>query len=328
MPNRTVELAEARLPMALSSLRTPPERLYLNGEMPPGPLVAVVGTRSPTAEALAFTRELVRALVAARFAVASGGAVGIDAQAHQAALEAGGRTLVVAPAGWEAPYPAEHRSLFESVVVAGGGYLSAAAPHRSATQPAFFLRNELLVALSCALVLVQAPPRSGARNAARHARLLARPVFAVPSCPWVPQGLGCNVEIGLGAFPLSSPRDLLRGLARRGHVGLALAQSSPNADTSEQTWLQPELPGIQCAANAAPGSASAALVEFVSPRIAPRSGWVQALERLLARRPYALPELARCLRVRPADLSSELLRLSLLGRVRRQASGEWCAASS
>ena len=202
-----------RLPSGLGDLERPPERLYLTGTLPSGTAIAVVGTREPTAEALQFTATLVGDLVKAGVVVLSGGAKGIDAAAHRAAMDAGGLTVVVAPSGWNRPYPVEHAELFHEIVDRGGGHLSIAEPDRTAANHQFFARNGVMVALSRAVVVVQAGYRSGARNAAKHARRIGRPVFAVPSCPWVSRGQGCNLEIALGAHLLLDARDLLSELS-------------------------------------------------------------------------------------------------------------------
>jgi DNA processing protein len=182
-------------------------------------MVAIVGTRRPTREAETFAENLARELVAHGFAVASGGAAGIDSAAHRGALLAKGQTLVVAPSGWFSPYPAFNRALFEEIVARDGGYVSLVEPHCSPKSGNFFARNALMVALACATVLVQAPLRSGARNAAHAARNLGRQLYVVPSAPWTEQGLGCVHELTRGARPLGSIRDLLTGLCEAGIHG-------------------------------------------------------------------------------------------------------------
>ena len=95
----------------------------------------------------------------------------------------------------------------------GGGYLSLVEPDTRPATGHFFARNAVLVALAKATVVVQAPVRSGARNAAHMARKLGRPLYVVPSAPWLENGAGCVIELRLGARPLGSVGDLLAGLA-------------------------------------------------------------------------------------------------------------------
>jgi DNA processing protein len=212
-------LREAQIPVQLRELPRPPQQLYLCGSLPTQPMVAIVGTRHPTPEAADFAEDLARGLVGQGFAVVSGGAAGIDAAAHRGALSAHGQTLVVAPAGWHNPYPESNRNLFRDIVTRGGGYISLVQPDKRPISGHFFARNAILVALSQATVVIQAPIRSGARNAAHVARKLQRPLYVVPSAPWVEKGAGCLIELRLGARPIGALRDLLTGLAEIGVHG-------------------------------------------------------------------------------------------------------------
>jgi DNA processing protein len=177
--------------------------------------VAIVGTRQATRAARKFARRLAVELSSAGVAILSGGALGIDTEAHLGALRAGGPTVVVAPAGFERPYPPENAPLFRSILQAGGAYLSARAPTEAADFGAFFRRNAVMAALAHAVVVVEAPVRSGARNAAQHARQLGRPLLVVPAAPWNVCGRGCIVELRLGARVLASFRDVLGALAEQ-----------------------------------------------------------------------------------------------------------------
>src|SRR3954468_417449 len=200
------------LPGRLMDLEEPPDRLFLRGELPRGPAVAIVGTRHPTKPYARYAHRLGRELAEAGVAVLSGGAKGIDTAAHRGALAAGGVTVVVAPAGFERPYPEQNAELFRQVVAAGGAYLSLPEPNCPASRGIFFARNACLVALAHLIVVVESPIRSGARNAAAHARRLGRPLFAVPAPPWHGNGRGCLAELQLGAQVLISVKDLLRAL--------------------------------------------------------------------------------------------------------------------
>ncbi|MGC4063463.1 MAG: DNA-processing protein DprA [Polyangiaceae bacterium] len=226
-----------KIPHWVSDLPHPPEILHLVGALPRGPSIAVVGTRHPTEEAVAFTSTLVSGLATAGYSIWSGGAEGIDAAAHRAALRCGAKTVVVAPAGWLRPYPEQHAELYREIVDSGGGYLSLVEAECVAHRHHFFARNALLVAFTQALVVVQAGFRSGARNAAKTARRLGRPVFAAPSCPWVPQGAGCNVELALGARPFGSAKEILRHLSSV--LGWSAAATFPDADDDDAHANEP-----------------------------------------------------------------------------------------
>lgn len=202
-------LEGSSLPAGLRDLSDAPRKMFLHGQLPSAPVVALVGTRKPTESALKYTEELAYQLCRAGVCVASGGAQGIDTAAHRGALKAGGPTLVVAPCSFDRPYPDDNSELYEEIVRAGGGFITPYERGVPAQTHAFFARNAQLVALSSVVVVVQAPLRSGARNAALWARRLSRPLFAVPHAPWDSRGAGCLLELKLGASVLTSARDVL-----------------------------------------------------------------------------------------------------------------------
>src|SRR5262245_46006796 len=119
-----VVLSGPTLPPRFADLPRPPKLLYLWGELPRGPAVAIVGTRHATPAGLEFAETLSHDLARAGVAIFSGGAGGIDSAAHRGALRAGGTTVVMAPAGFDHPYPPENRRLFAQVVERGGAYAS------------------------------------------------------------------------------------------------------------------------------------------------------------------------------------------------------------
>lgn len=184
-------------------------RLRVAGDLPPfSPCVAVVGTRRPDPEAVDFAFELGRALASAGVVVMSGGALGIDAAAHEGALAAGGRTVAVLGTGLDRAYPPTHGRLFERI--AERGALVTASPDGAPPHKGRFLRrNELVAALADSIVVVQAPDRSGALSTAAAARRFGRPVHAVPAAPWDVRGRGGSALLRRGALVCTSPEDVL-----------------------------------------------------------------------------------------------------------------------
>jgi DNA processing protein len=232
------------LPARLADLAAPPARLFLRGELPRGPAVAIVGTRYPSVAGAEFAHGLAKDLANVGIAVLSGGAKGIDTEAHRGALEADGVTVVVAPAGFERPFPRENAALFRDIVERGGAYLSLVEGPVPATKGVFFPRNACLVALAHAVVVVEAPLRSGARNAAANARRLGRPLFAVPYHPTHVNGRGCLAELQRGARCLSRVKDLLRVLAEQNlhavsTVSRRAAQEHPNQESLKFSETSP-----------------------------------------------------------------------------------------
>jgi DNA processing protein len=207
-------LEGAQIPLRLLELGHPPSRVHLCGDLPAGPSAAIVGTRKPTPEARRFAFRLAADLSRAGVAVLSGGAKGIDHAAHLGALRGRGATLVVAPSGFFAPYPEEHAALYAAVLERNGGYLSLVGDDVVAHPANFFARNAVLAALAHVLVVVEMPLRSGARNAARWARKLGRPLLVVPAVPWNVQGRGCLLELRRGALLCEGAADVLREVER------------------------------------------------------------------------------------------------------------------
>ncbi|MGK4003512.1 DNA-processing protein DprA [Sorangium sp. So ce1036] len=186
-----------------------PPTLYLRGALPAAPGVAIVGTRAASDEALRFTRGLAAALGEAGFSIWSGGARGIDAAAHEGALDARAPTVVVSGSGHAHPYPREHAGLFDRVVAAGGALL-ARVPDDTPPLPGLFLqRNAVLAALTRATVVVEAGIESGARSTAAAARRLGRHLCVVPRAPWDPRGVGCAMELVAGARPITRAADVI-----------------------------------------------------------------------------------------------------------------------
>jgi DNA processing protein len=208
------------LPARISDLEEPPERLYLHGELPRGPCVAIVGTRKCSSQGYDFTRNLAADFAAAGVAVLSGGAEGIDTAAHEGALLGGGVTVVIAPAGLRHPFPTKNGPLFCRVVDAGGAYLSLHPEHVAADRAIFFARNACLVALAHAIIITETPFVGGALNAAKWARELGRPHFVVPHSPWHKPGTGAVGLMRLGAQPLDRAQDVLKLLSSAGLHGL------------------------------------------------------------------------------------------------------------
>ena len=170
-------------------------------------MVGIVGTRRSDAEADAFAHELARRIGAAGVGIVSGGARGIDAAAHRGALEAGAPTLAILAHHPAWSYPPRHAELFARIVRAGGGLLGEHDDHR-ALRPYFLQRNRLIAALAEALVVIQAPRRSGALSTARVALALGRPVFVVPTSPWDPRGGGNLWLLDQGARVLTRAEPL------------------------------------------------------------------------------------------------------------------------
>lgn len=194
----------------------PPSVLWVKGQRLDVVLedsVAMVGTRAATPYGIRMAERLAAGVAGHGSTVVSGGALGIDAAAHRAALEVGGRTVVFAACGPGVDYPAGHARLFREI--AGAGALVTEYP--PGVRPArhrFLTRNRLVAGLTGATVLVEAGWRSGARNTAAWARHMNRPVGAVPGPATSASSTGCHDAIREGEAVLVTTPEHILGLYR------------------------------------------------------------------------------------------------------------------
>jgi DNA processing protein len=180
---RHVTPLEEGFPSRLRSAADPPASISLQGgAVEAACTVAVVGARAAGEGARGFARDLAGTLAQAGAVVVSGGAVGIDAAAHEGALRAGGRTWAVAGTGHTHCFPPEHAGLFERIG-RGPGAMVWPFPPQFKHRGGFISRNRVLVTLSDAVVVVQAGALSGALNAASWAVRLGKPLWVVPAPP-------------------------------------------------------------------------------------------------------------------------------------------------
>lgn len=206
-------LEDERYPRRLKEIAQPPPVLYLRGELDAQDewAVAVVGTRRITGYGRQVTEEIAMELARSGVTVISGLARGVDAIAHQAALNAGGRTLAVLGNGVDRIYPPENRRLAEQML-AHGALISDYPPGTPPEASNFPPRNRLISGLSMAVVVVEAGLTSGALITAAFAADQGREVFAVPGNITAPQSAGTNRLIRDGAHPLLDPQDVLEVL--------------------------------------------------------------------------------------------------------------------
>lgn len=175
------------------------------------PTVAIVGTRAATAYGKRLARQFASDLGAAGCCIVSGLALGIDAAAHEGALDAGAPTIGVLGGGHERFFPPRNRGLADRILGAGGAVLSPFPPEHHALPGQFLHRNGIVAALSDAVVVIEAPARSGALNTANWAAGRI-PVFAVPGDVDRPHVAGCHALIRDGATLARSPQDVLDDL--------------------------------------------------------------------------------------------------------------------
>jgi DNA processing protein len=166
-------------PKNLLSLTEPPPYLFVKGnkKLLEEKILTVVGTRNPSSEGLQFTERVVQSALQNAYHIASGGALGIDAQAHRTCLALGGKGILVVAHGVDVVYPKAHRSLFEEILDKEGCILSEFLPSTSPRSSFFPTRNRILAGLAQEVVWVEGSAKSGARFTAQHTLKLQKKLW-------------------------------------------------------------------------------------------------------------------------------------------------------
>lgn len=179
---RLVTVLDDDYPANLREIFNRPPFLFIRGSWTPADeqSVSVVGTRRATREGLELAHQFAAGLAERGITVLSGLAEGIDAAAHEAALEAGGRTIAVYGTGIRRVYPPHHEGL-AARIEKRGALISQFWPDAPPTKWSFPLRNVVTSGLGMGTVVIQADGRSGARNQARHCLEHGKRLFLVDS---------------------------------------------------------------------------------------------------------------------------------------------------
>jgi DNA processing protein len=200
-------------PQRLSEIPQPPPVLYLRGDLlaEDAWAVAIVGTRRITSYGRQAAEEMAANLARSGITIVSGLAHGVDTIAHQAALQASGRTLAVLGSGVDRIYPPENRRLADQIIQQGA-LLSDYAPGTAPDSANFPPRNRIISGLARAVIVVEAGKSSGALITAAFAAEQGREVFALPGGIYAPQSVGTNLLIQQGARPYLNYQDVLEVL--------------------------------------------------------------------------------------------------------------------
>jgi DNA processing protein len=278
-----VTLQDQEYPANLRQVADPPPVLFTRGQFTPADshAVALVGTRRASPYGRSAAERLAADLAIAGVTVVSGLARGIDTSAHQAALQAGGRTLAVLGNGLDQVYPPSNAGLARRIIESNAGALvSEFSPGIPPDAVNFPRRNRIISGLSRLTVIVEAGERSGALITADFALEQGRDVLVVPGSIFSPTSVGTNQLLKQGATPVTCAEDILEVL--------------------ESTPPEP-LPRV---------------ARHV-PELAPDES---AVWHALTLEPYHLDDLARGLRMPAGDLSATLAMLELKGLVRQVGS--------
>ena len=202
-----------RYPEPLREIFAPPGAFFTEGEILETDrlAVAIVGMRRPTDYGRRVARQLAADLSRKGVTIVSGMAYGVDAEAHKATLEAGGRTIAILGCGLAQNYPADHKELRQEIA-AYGAVISEFHLHAQPRKENFPRRNRLISGLSLATVVVEAAQRSGALLTARLALEQGREVMAVPGSVHTRKSTGCHYLLRQGAQLVENADDIINAL--------------------------------------------------------------------------------------------------------------------
>ncbi len=264
------------------------------------PTVGIVGTRSPSEYGKKWTRKISSCLASKGFTIVSGMAMGVDAEAHRACLEAGGRTIAVVGTGVDLVYPPQNHALAADIAKHGlivSEYAAGTPPDRSH----FPARNRIIAGLSRVTIVIEAPIKSGALITAHQANDFGRDVYVLPGSIDNPNSLGCLGLLSRGAQPILGLDHLLELLA-----------SIPQLDPPQQLQLFPSAPtslpgGAEVRTDAHPPMTSAP-----PPDLAPdlHQVWLAVTDEVAN-----FDSIVDRAKLPAATVSSSLLHLELLGLV-------------
>lgn len=209
-------LARDDAPARLFEIPQPPKQLWARGTLPnpDTPWLAVVGSRRYSSYGKEVCEHLIGGLRGTPITVVSGLALGIDAIAHRAALDAKLSCVAVPGSGlnWDVLYPKTNHSLARSILESGGALFSEYAPETHAAPWTFPERNRIMVGLSHAVLIIEASERSGTLITARLAGEYNRDLLAVPGSIFSEGSKGAHQFIKLGATPITTSDDILEAL--------------------------------------------------------------------------------------------------------------------
>lgn len=217
MNDEIKELALSEFPPLLSEIPDPPKKLFVRGNMPDfenKKWLTVVGTRAYTPYGKEACEHLIRGLSGHGVVIVSGLALGIDAIAHKAALDAGLPTVAIPGSGldYSVMYPRSNVSLSKAIIKEGGAHLSEFEPNFKAARWSFLQRNRIMAGVSHATLIIEASEKSGTMVTARLATEYNRDVLIVPGSIFSKASRGNNKYLQHGATPINSSEDILDAL--------------------------------------------------------------------------------------------------------------------
>lgn len=208
-------IADPRYPRLLREIPDAPFVLYVKGSGTKINLektIGVVGARNMTPYGKEITRRLVTDLVKKEYTIVSGLALGVDTVAHQAAIEAGGKTIAVLGCGIDIIYPTRNALLYRSIANGNGAIVSEFGPGVKTDIARFKTRNRIISGLSLGIVVIEGDEHSGSLITAKYAAEQGRDVFAVPGEVTNKNSRAASILLKNGAKLVESVDDILEEL--------------------------------------------------------------------------------------------------------------------
>jgi DNA processing protein len=235
---------QSEYPQLLLEIPSPPAVLYYRGNLrlaqtqSANHLIGIVGTRKPTEHGKRWTYNISKALAQSGFTVVSGLAEGIDAIAHRGCLDGGGKTIAVLGNGLDRAYPRKNKQLMTEIAEKGlilTEYENGSLPEKGN----FPARNRIVAGLCRAVLVMEAPEKSGALITARYANDFNRDVYTLPNSPDNFQARGCLRLIHKGAEIIITQEELLTSLGAIPSLAPSLSQQlslfSPSPTETNQS---------------------------------------------------------------------------------------------
>jgi len=285
-------------PPLLRHIHAPPAVLYWqgNGALLQEAALACIGSRHANYYGQRVIKMIIPELVQAGWVIVSGGARGADGYAHQATLDAGGKTVVVLGSGLLKPYPAEHGRLFDAICAQGGAIISSFGVQTTPVPGNFPARNRIIAGLSRGCIVVQAAAKSGTQSTAQHALEQGKDVFAIPGPIDDPLSEGCHALIQQGAKLAQSAQDIISELS-------GTIVQKKNKEPAKRDIQKDEHDQKTHHENGVPSLTDTILMHCARP-----CSWDDLLETMQIDLP---------------SLQALLLQLQIAGKVQQDMSGKW-----
>ncbi len=291
--------ADPEYPRLLLEIPSPPPVLYYRGQvnleenLGITPAIAIVGTRYPTKYGKDWTKKISTVLTQQGFTIVSGMAAGIDGEAHWGCLAAGGRTIAILGTGVDTVYPSSNRKLYEQIQQQGlviTEYPANTKPERGN----FPARNRIIAGLCRAVLIMEAPQKSGALITARYANDFCRDVYVLPGSLDNQQALGCLGLLNRGAHVILG----------EGHL-LDMLKIMPKLDTIDTI---DNIDNIQTKYTPAPSPPQHIDTSQLEPELA-------QIVQVMTSEPLSLDAIAKKTNLDTGTLLASLFQLELIGLV-------------